>query len=165
MISNFLTDDNRQRAADAGLLVLRCAAGAVFIAHGFGDLSQEGGVGVNVENYRGAGIPVPELAAPFGAFMQFLGGIALIAGLITRLAGLGLVVVMAGALIFVHPGQPLVLAEDGSGSGFALIMAAAALTLVLTGPGRLAVDHVLGRLIGPRRTAEPELQGLGSRAS
>lgn len=145
MISNLLTDENRYRAQDAGLLLLRLATGAIFIAHGFGDLSQEGGVGANVENYRGAGIPLPELAAPFGAFMQFLGGIALIAGVITRLAGLGLVVVMAGALIFVHPGQPLVFQEDGSGSGFALIMGAAALTLILTGPGRLAVDHLLSR--------------------
>lgn len=140
-MSRLFPDRTHRIAADLGLLALRLAVAAVFIAHGWGDLTQDGGAGANVENYRGAGIPVPELSAYFGAYMQFLGGLAILFGALTRLVGLGLAVVMAGALIFVHPGQPLVMGEDGSGSGFAFIMFAASIALLGTGAGRFSADH------------------------
>lgn len=54
-------------ASDVGLLVLRLAVGVVFIAHGWGDASQDGGAATNIANYRDAGIPLPELSAWFGA--------------------------------------------------------------------------------------------------
>ncbi|MBE1876285.1 DoxX family protein [Myceligenerans pegani] len=139
-------DDNTQRIlSDVGLLVLRLAAGAVFVAHGWGDVSQPGGAGANIENYRGAGIPLPEVSAWFGAYMQLIGGVLLLCGALTRVVAAGLAVVMAGALIFVHPGEALVMGQDGSGSGFAFIMLAASLALVCTGAGGLAVDRLFGR--------------------
>lgn len=128
-------------AADAGLVVLRIVIGAVFIAHGWGDATQEGGAGANVENYRGAGIPLPELSAWFGAYMQLIGGALLIAGALTRLSATGLFLVMAGAVIWVHPGEPLVLQPDGSGSGFAVVMGTASLALVALGAGRFSADR------------------------
>ncbi|MEV1084112.1 DoxX family protein [Streptomyces sp. NPDC050211] len=129
-------------ASDIGLLLLRLAVGAVFIAHGWGDASQAGGAGANVANYRDAGIPLPELSAWFGAYMQLIGGIVVLFGALTRLIGGGFAVVMAGALIFVHRGEPLVMGQDGSGSGFAFIMLAASLALLGTGGGRFSVDRV-----------------------
>ncbi|MGW0762421.1 DoxX family protein [Streptomyces sp. NPDC002814] len=129
-------------ASDTGLLLLRLAVGAVFIAHGWGDASQEGGAGANVANYRDAGIPLPELSAWFGAYMQLIGGIVVLFGALTRLIGAGFAVVMAGALVFVHRGEPLVIGQDGSGSGFAFIMLAASLALLGTGGGRFSVDRV-----------------------
>jgi putative oxidoreductase len=138
-----LSEGAKQHVADAGLLVLRIGVGAVFIAHGWGDATQPGGAGTNVQNYRGAGIPLPEVSAWFGAYMQLVGGVVLLFGAFTRLIGAGLAVVMAGALIFVHRGEPLVLQPDGSGSGFAFIMLAASLSLIGTGAGRLSIDHAL----------------------
>lgn len=132
-----------QAASDIGLLVLRLAVGVVFVAHGWGDASQDGGAGANIANYRDAGIPLPELSAWFGAYMQLLGGIVVLFGALTRLISAGFAVVMAGALLFVHPGEPLVLAQDGSGSGFAFIMFAASLALLGTGAGRFSADHLL----------------------
>lgn len=140
-----LTPDARALASDAGLLLLRAGVGVIFIAHGWGDASQAGGAAANIENYRGAGIPLPELSAWFGAYMQLIGGIAVIVGVLTRPVGAGLAVVMAGALIFVHRGEPLVMGQDGSGSGFALIMLAASLALVGTGAGRFGLDRVFAR--------------------
>lgn len=137
-----LSDDLQRHAADSGLLVLRLAVGVIFIAHGWGDATQEGGAGANVENYRGAGIPLPEVTAWFGAYMQLIGGVAVIVGALTRLVAAGLAAVMAGALVFVHLGEPLVLAQDGSGSGFALSMFAASVALLGTGAGRFSVDHL-----------------------
>jgi putative oxidoreductase len=129
-------------ANDIGLLVLRAIGGIIFVVHGAGDIF-EAGVSSNVENYRQAGIPLPELSAPFAAYVQFLGGLALIAGLLSRLVTLGMVVVMAGALVFVHAGEQIPIGQDGSGSGFALIMGAASLAVVLAGPGRFSLDHLI----------------------
>lgn len=137
------SENTHKLATDLGLLVLRLAVGAVFIAHGWGDASQAGGAATNIANYRDAGIPLPELSAWFGAYMQLLGGIVVLFGALTRLIAVGFAVVMAGALIFVHAGEPLVLAQDGSGSGFAFIMLAASLALLGTGAGRFSADRVL----------------------
>ncbi|MGB4776905.1 DoxX family protein [Microbacterium sp.] len=148
-----LGEGARRFGSDAGLLVLRVAVGIVFIAHGWGDATQPGDAGANVENYRGAGIPLPEVTAYFGAYMQLLGGVALLVGVVTRLVALGLAAVMAGALIWVHPGEPIVLAQDGSGSGFAFIMFSASLALIGTGAGRWSVDGALAsRYLGGRAT-------------
>jgi len=136
-----------QRSAiidDAAQLLLRLAVAAVFIVHGAADIF-DAGVSTNIENYRGAGIPLPELSAPFAAYIQFAGGIAVALGAFTRPLSAGFVVVMAGALIFVHSGEPLAIQPDGSGFGFALIMGAASLAVLLLGPGRLSVDGLLAR--------------------
>jgi putative oxidoreductase len=137
----FLTDRSAL-ATDFGLLVLRLAAATVFVAHGWGDVF-DAGVGTNIENYRDAGIPLPELSAPYTAYIQLVGGVALALGALTRPLAAGFVAVMAGALIFVHRGEPLVIQPDGSGFGFAFIMGAASLALLLTGPGRWSADHLL----------------------
>lgn len=137
----FATDQS-PTLTDSGLLILRLAVAAVFIAHGWGDVF-EAGVSTNIENYRGAGIPLPELSAPFAAYIQLFGGILFVSGILTRPLSAGFIVVMAGALIFVHPGQPLVMGQDGSGAGFAFIMCAASIALLLTGPGRFSLDYLL----------------------
>ncbi|MDQ3722611.1 MAG: DoxX family protein [Actinomycetota bacterium] len=127
---------------DIAQLGLRLAVAIVFIVHGAADIF-DAGVSTNVENYRGAGIPLPELAAPFAAYVQFVGGIAVALGAFTRPLSAGFVVVMAGALIYVHSGEPLAIQPDGSGFGFAFIMGAASLAVCLLGPGRLSVDALL----------------------
>ena len=131
------------RMTDASLVVLRLGVGAVFVAHGYGDVF-EAGIAANIQNYRDAGIPLAVLSAPFTALTQLIGGVLIVFGFLTRLWAAALVVVMAGALIFVHWGEPLVMNPDGSGSGFAFIMGAASLTLLLSGPGRLSVDAQVG---------------------
>ncbi len=110
----------------------------MFIVHGWGDVF-DAGVSTNVENYRDVGIPLPELSAPFTAYIQLVGGFALALGALTRPLAAGFIVAMAGALIYVHQGEPLVIQPDGSGFGFAFIMGAASLALLLTGRGASAL--------------------------
>jgi putative oxidoreductase len=129
-------------ATDVGLLILRLAVAAVFIAHGWGDVF-EAGVSNNVENYRDAGIPLPTLSAPFAAYVQLIGGVLLVFGALTRPLSAGFIIVMTGALTFVHAGESLVMGQDGSGAGYAFIMCAASIMLLLAGPGRLSLDRLL----------------------
>ena len=128
--------------ADVGLLLLRLAVATVFIVHGWGDVF-DAGVSNNVENYRDAGIPLPELSAPYTAYIQLIGGFLLGFGALSRPLAAGFVVAMAGALIYVHSGEPLTIQPDGSGFGFAFIMGAASLALLLLGPGRYSVDRLV----------------------
>ncbi|MGQ0680274.1 MAG: DoxX family protein [Actinomycetota bacterium] len=144
--------------SNLGLLILRLAVALVFIAHGWGDVF-EAGVSTNIENYRGAGIPLPELSAPFAAYIQLFGGLLFVFGALTRPLSAGFAVVMAGALIFVHLGEPLVMGQDGSGSGLAFIMGAASIALFLMGPGRFSLDYLLAaRWSQPNQLAQTGAQ-------
>ena len=137
-----LLTDRPAVTTDTGLLALRLAVATVFIAHGWGDVF-DAGVSNNVENYRDAGIPLPELSAYYTAYLQLVGGTLLALGALSRPLAAGFVIAMAGALIYVHANDPLAIQPDGSGFGFAFMMGAASLALLLTGPGRFSIDHLI----------------------
>lgn len=138
--------------SDVGLGVMRFGVGAVFLAHGYGDVF-DAGISTNVQNYRDAGIPLPAVSAPYTATVQLIGGAMIVIGFLTRVWVAALFVVMAGALLFVHWGEPLVMGPDGSGSGFAFIMGISSVALLILGPGRLSVDALL---LGGSRVARPQ---------
>ncbi|MFO1519804.1 MAG: DoxX family protein [bacterium] len=129
-----------------GLLLLRLALGAIFIVHGgqkvFGWLHGPGLDGwVAMMGKSG----VPAFMAYLAAFTEFGGGIAVVLGLLTRLAGLGLASVMAVAIWQVHWKNGFFLnwfLEPGKGHGYEynLALIAMALCLVFAGAGRISID-------------------------
>lgn len=130
---------------DVGLLVLRLATAVVFIAHGW-VLIFDAGVSNVIQNFREAGIPLAELSAPFTAYIELFGGILFVLGVLTRPLSAGFVIVMAGALFFVHLGEPLV-SQDGESSGLAFVLCAASIALLLAGAGRFSIDHLLAQRV------------------
>ncbi|PRX99113.1 DoxX family protein [Allonocardiopsis opalescens] len=142
-----LTEQPRH-LADAGLLVLRAMIGAVFVAHGASDFFTPGfGVAALAEWQRDAGIPLPELSAPFTVFGQFLGGVLFLLGALTRLLAPAFVVMMLGAVLYVHiPAGGGFFNDSGGGVigyEYPLTLAAACTALLLTGPGRFSVDRMV----------------------
>lgn len=129
-----------QRQIDFGLTILRAGIGAIFIAHGAQKLFVYGFAGV-AGAFGQMGVPFPELLGPFVAFVEFLGGIALVGGLLTRLAALGLAVNMLVAIGLVHLKAGLFLPN---GYEFALSLFVASALLTLTGAGRFSLDAMLG---------------------
>jgi putative oxidoreductase len=86
------------------------------------------------------GIPAPGAAAVVVTLVELLGGLALVLGALTRLASLLLAIDMVVAVVVVHLPAGFFLPL---GSEFALTLLGATLTLLLTGPGALAVDDAL----------------------
>lgn len=138
--------------SDVGLLVGRIALGVIFVAHGWQKLNDVGHSGVT-KMFDGLGIPLPALSAYFATWVELIGGVALIAGVIVPLAGLLLAADMAGAFWYVHMDKGLF--SDKGGYEFVLILGAAAVLLALTGAGRLSVD---GLLFGSRKSSDLERQ-------
>lgn len=131
-----MTDLTATRA-DVGLLAIRAATGVTFAAHGAQKVFDRG-LGAVADGFAGMGIPLAGVVGPMVGLGELLGGIALVVGLLTRWAGAGLSIIMAGALGLVHLKNGF-FAGNG-GIEFVLVLGAAAAGIALTGPGRYSVD-------------------------
>ena len=122
-------------SVDAGLLLLRLWLGlSMFFIHGLGKATT---FGSTVAALREKGIPSPFAIAAIAA--ESVCALLLALGFLSRLAALFLAATMAVAFILVHHAT-LTFGNPKTGE-LAFIYLAGYLTLLLTGPGRFAVDR------------------------
>ncbi|OIH97646.1 DoxX family protein [Curtobacterium sp. MCBA15_001] len=142
----------RTTSTSIGLTVLRVVLGVVFIAHGAQKFAQ--GIPGVTSGFAGMGVPFAEVAAPLVAGLELVGGVFLVLGVATRVVGLLLAVDMVVAGVLAH-GSAGFFSQDG-GFEYVLVLAAGALAVALTGPGRLSLDALVLRSRRRRRgAAEP----------
>ena len=132
------------RRLNAALALLRVIMGAVFLAHGAQKIFVWGFAGV-AGGFAGMGIPLAGVVGPAVALVELLGGLALIFGLLTRLSGLGLAIIMLGATFLAHFAAGFFLPN---GYEFTLTLFAIAATLALTGAGAYSLDALIARRAG-----------------
>ena len=133
------------RLQPLALLVLRLVLGAVMIAHGYPKVF--GGLQRHVHFVGSLGLP--GWLAYLSALAEFAGGIFLIAGFLTRVAALAIVIDLGVAIWKVHWKNGL---TGQGGYEFPLALAAIAFALVFFGAGPIAIDAIRG---GTRALKKP----------
>lgn len=139
----------RQWTTDIAALVLRVATGLIFIPHGYSKVFGNGGPAAFAADLPGYGVPA--FLGYAAAYAEFFGAILLIVGLLTRLDALLLAGTMFVATFVVQLPDALRDPDAAANRFFAamravelpLALLAAALVLVLIGPGRFSLDSVL----------------------
>jgi putative oxidoreductase len=120
--------------SDIGLLLLRVATGALLVSHGIPKLlnfSERAGV---FADPIGLG---SELSLAMAIFAEVFCSLAVMLGFMTRVATVPVIFTMLVITLIVHADDPW------SKKEFALLYAVPFLTILLTGPGRFSLDHVL----------------------
>lgn len=120
---------------DWALLVLRLAIGAIFIFHGWSKW----------------GIEEPNTIMTILKFAEPLGGIAMVLGVLTQLASLGLAIIMLGAIYMKMTGfgsgafdfAGTFVTQSGPGWAYDMIILAGCIVTLFMGAGKVSVDGMM----------------------
>lgn len=134
-MKHLLYCDSVGQAGSAALLALRLVMGAAFVLHGWPKIQHP-------FDWMGPDSTMPSALLGLAALAEFGGGIALIPGILTRLAALGIAAVMVVAIAAVHlpQGHPFVSSTGGPSHELAAIYLVCAILLLILGPGRFSLD-------------------------
>jgi len=154
------------------LTLLRLALGITFFAHGAQKvLGWWGGSGLSsTMQIFTHGMQIPAPLAALAIFAEFLGGIGLLLGLLTRVAAFGIAVNMAVAVFLVHLPNGFFMNwygnQKGEGFEYHILAIALAAILIARGAGAWSLDRLLAHEAArspqrPKRHGVP--QGFGGR--
>ena len=129
-------------------LTVRIVVGWVFLWSGWEKLQV---LPRMIENFRSWGIPAPEILTPFVSGVEFVGGLLLLLGLLTRFAAVPMMIVMLVAIIAAKSDQidsleTLLGFEEVS----YFVMFA---WLAIAGPGPVSLDHLVLKAFRPNKSA------------
>ena len=144
-------DTRHSHWIDRGLLVLRVALGIVFVMHGGQKAFVYGHAGVTAA-MASLGLPLPGLNAALITVVELGGGLALLAGVGTRIAAFLIAGAMGVATVSAHLPNGFF---APAGFEYTLTLMLASLALVMTGPGAYSADAILTRSNGTQRPAYP----------
>ena len=122
---------------DVAHIGMRATIGVIFIVHGFGKFGNPGFGGW----ISSMGIPA-EMQIPI-ALAEFIPGIFLIFGIFTRISSSLLSIVMLGAIFLVKGASSL---TGEGGYELDLILLAACLVIIVSGPGRISISHLIKKI-------------------
>ena len=153
MVRKLVHPDN-----DLSLAMMRVVLGIVFFAHGaqkmlgwFGGDGFSGTMGFFTQKL---GIPAPLALLAIAA--EFIGGLGLLAGLLSRIAALGIACNMIVAIGMVHAQNGFFMnwfgKQHGEGIEYHLLALALALTILVRGSGAFSVDRLLFRVARHEKT-------------
>jgi putative oxidoreductase len=134
---------------DRGALVARVVLGIVMFPHGaqkaFGWFGGEG-FRATVQGMEQQGIPAALSVLIMAG--ELLGSLALVVGLLGRVAAAGIAMIMLGAIVLVHAEHGFFMnwtgAQRGEGFEYHLLALALALVVLIRGSGALSLDRALG---------------------
>lgn len=116
---------------------ISASIGAIFIVHSlkkFDPSWQEWLISI--------GIP-PEMQLPI-ALAEFIGGIFLVVGVLTRISASVFAVILLGAIFHIRWENGFFVSQGGW--GWDLVMLAAVLAIIVAGPGRISISHAVKKI-------------------
>lgn len=145
---------------DRVLTLLRIALGIVIFPHGAQKvLGWWGGFGFSgTMGFLTQQLHIPAAFAVLAIAAEFLGGLGLIFGLLSRIAAFGLVVEFLVAVFMIHLPNGFFMnwsgQQKGEGIEFFILVFAIAIAIMIRGSGAWSIDGILarGRAGGAQRT-------------
>ena len=132
-------------SAPGWVILIRLAVGAVFLTEGIQKFLFPDALGVG--RFIKIGIPSPEIMAPFVGVVEIVGGVLLLAGFLTRLAAMPLIIDM---LVAITTTKLPILQKSGFWAmahearvDYAMLLGC--IFLLITGAGRWSLDAGLTR--------------------
>lgn len=128
-------------------LAARITVGVVFMGTGWTKLTHLPQI---IKNFTALGIPAPEILTPFVSGVEFVGGILLLLGLLTRFAAVPLMIVMVVAIASAQ-WENVQSLEDFLGLeevSYFVIFA----WLAIAGPGPISLDHFVLKIFRPDKS-------------
>jgi putative oxidoreductase len=133
-------------APSIGLLVGRVIVGFIMAAHGWQKLTDIGPAKFGTSTLDPLGVPMASTMGYVVTFTELVGGLLLMAGLLTRLAAIALTVDLVVAIVLVKAKVPLIVPDGQPGAGMELDLALIAgfVVALFCGPGRASLDRFFG---------------------
>jgi putative oxidoreductase len=116
---------------------IRASIGAIFIVHSLKKFDPSW-----QEWLMSIGIP-PEMQLPI-ALAEFIGGILLVVGVLTRITGAVFAVILLGAIFHIKWESGFFVSKGGW--EWDLVMLAAVLSIIVAGPGRISIAHLVKKI-------------------
>lgn len=138
-LRRLFTTPPRQNFTDIGILFARFGLGFTFLWAGFGKLSDPAGFGMMLQNMMGVSEQMSSMAASAIGSLEFLAGVLLLIGLLTRPSALFTIVILIGSLTMfgLDFGMGPAIWKDPAMIGMAAL-------LFLYGSGKFGIDAKLG---------------------
>lgn len=155
-------------AVDLALFVLRCAVGAVMLAHGLNHIYGGGKIEGTARWFESLGMRPGIVHAWLASITEVAGGVLLVLGLLTPFGGAAVVGVMLVAWITNHRTNGFFIFRPGEGWEYVMTLTVAGLALAVVGPGSWSLDEVLDLrddLVGTTGLLVAVLAGAGGAAT
>lgn len=115
---------------------LRLAAGAIFVA--FGAIKFDPGFDTYLHQMN-----LPADLRPLFALEEFVPGIFLIAGVLSRISASVLAAVMLGVIFYIDKASQF---SGPSGAEYPILLLAVCIVTAITGPGRISIAHLAKKI-------------------
>ena len=122
---------------DEAYALLRVVTGFMFFMHGYTKFKM--GVGAIVGFFGSIGVPLAGIVAPVVVYGEMIGGVMLILGFCTHWVSKLNIIIILGAIFFVHFANGYGAAEGGY--EYALLILAVSLLTLSHGSGKYSLDE------------------------
>jgi putative oxidoreductase len=133
-----------EHSVDLALLVLRVAAGGVFLAHGLNHIFGGGKIKGTGGWFESLGMKPGWLHAWTASVTEIGAGGLLFLGLLTPVAAAGIIGVMLVAWITNHAKNGFFIFRPGEGYEYVMTLTVVGVVIAILGPGNWSIDHAAG---------------------